>query len=272
MISYIGGKSRIGKWIKDYIPYNIETYVEPFGGAFWVFFNLDVEKYTNLNNVIYNDFNPLNTNLLKCVKQHKEFYNVIKNYKSQDRDMFNSFQKEIFDENFKINKDCCFETGVKYAYVLTQIFSGSKPATSNFIDLKGKYRSKFDSFKDKLIKDKWIKYFDKINIFENLDFQELILKYDSNNTYFYCDPPYFKTEKYYSKHDFGYDDHERLANILKNIKGKFSLSYYDFDQLSDWFPKDYYRWESKSFKKSAAAKSGKKQNDGEELLIMNYKK
>ena len=105
-----------------------------------------------------------------------------------------------------------------------------------------------------------------------MDFEELISKYDSDNTYFYCDPPYFKTEKYYSKHDFGYDDHERLANVLKNIKGKFSLSYYDFDELSDWFPKDYYRWESKSFKKSASAKLGKKQNDGEELLIMNYEK
>ena len=41
MISYIGGKSNIGKWIKDYVPRDIETYVETFGGMFWVFFNLD---------------------------------------------------------------------------------------------------------------------------------------------------------------------------------------------------------------------------------------
>jgi len=55
------------------------------------------------------------------------------------------------------------------------------------------------------------------------------------------------------------------------IKGKFSLSYYDFPLLSEWFPKDIYTWEMKEFAKAAAAKKGTKQNMGEELLIMNYK-
>jgi site-specific DNA-adenine methylase len=75
---------------------------------------------------------------------------------------------------------------------------------------------------------------------------------------------------YYSNHDFGRDDHERLANVLKGIEGKFSLSYYDFPQLSEWFPKDEYSWERKEFVKAAAAKKGKTQNVGEEILIMNY--
>ena len=54
------------------------------------------------------------------------------------------------------------------------------------------------------------------------------------------------------------------------MKGKFSLSYYDFPLLSEWFPKDEYRGESKQFAKAAAAKKGTKQNMGEEILIMNY--
>ena len=33
MISYIGGKSRMAKWIGEYIPNDIETYVEVFGGV-----------------------------------------------------------------------------------------------------------------------------------------------------------------------------------------------------------------------------------------------
>ena len=37
MISYIGGKARIGKWIVPQIPTDIETYVEGFSGMFWVF-------------------------------------------------------------------------------------------------------------------------------------------------------------------------------------------------------------------------------------------
>ena len=57
MISYIGGKSKIGKWIKGYIPKDIETYVEPFSGMFWVFFNLNLDRFSKLKTVVYNDFN-----------------------------------------------------------------------------------------------------------------------------------------------------------------------------------------------------------------------
>ena len=54
------------------------------------------------------------------------------------------------------------------------------------------------------------------------------------------------------------------------MKGKFSLSYYDFPLLNEWLPKDKFKWETKQFAKAAAAKKGKTQNMGEELLIMNY--
>ena len=98
----------------------------------------------------------------------------------------------------------------------------------------------------------------------------MIEKYDGEKTYFYCDPPYYKTENYYANHEFGIETHERLANCLKSIKGQFSLSYYDFAQLSEWFPKDIYTWKEKEFAKAAAAKAGKAQTKGTELLIMNY--
>jgi hypothetical protein len=61
-----------------------------------------------------------------------------------------------------------------------------------------------------------------------------------------------------------------LANVLDEVKGKFSLSYYDFELLHTWFPEDKYRWEKKLFAKAAAATKGKSQNMGEEILIMNY--
>ena len=37
MISYIGGKSKIGKWIVPFYPHDMETYVEPFQVCFGVF-------------------------------------------------------------------------------------------------------------------------------------------------------------------------------------------------------------------------------------------
>jgi DNA adenine methylase len=105
-----------------------------------------------------------------------------------------------------------------------------------------------------------------------MDFQDVIQKYDGPSTYVYADPPYWKTENYYNNHDFDSKDHERLADCLKGIQGKFSLSYYDFPQLHTWFPPLQYVWEKKEFAKAAAAKKGKAQNMGEELLIMNYQK
>ena len=279
MISYIGGKSKIGKWIVPFYPTDMETYVEPFSGMFWCFFNMDLEKYPNLKKVVYNDFNPLNYNLFKCVQNPSELQRVMDEIEVQQvgiidtpielREKFNTFQSEIFGEGFKVG-ECDYLTAAKYVYVLSQVFSGSKPETSNFIDLKGKYRSKYLAFRDKLSKPNWVDHFLKITNVENLDFQTVIEKYDSPSTYVYADPPYWKTENYYSNHDFDRDDHERLAIVLNNMQGKFSLSYYDFELLHDWFPENRYRWEKKEFAKAAAAKKGTKQNMGEEMLILNY--
>jgi DNA adenine methylase len=268
--SYIGGKSRIGKWIKDYIPFDIETYLEPFGGAFWVYYNIEHEHYNKLNNVVYNDFNPLNTNLHLCIKNHAEFIGYIKDIPAQEKDRFIEYQNNAFNTDFEFNGQPDYQKGLEYIYVVTQVFSGSKPETSNFIDLKGKYNSKFNSFRNKLTNPKWTKMFDSINNFENLDFGEVIEKYDSEKSYIYLDPPYYKTENYYSNHDFDNNDHERLANVLQNVKGKFALSYYYFPQLEEWFPRDQYVWVEKDFAKAASATKGKVQNKGKELLIMNY--
>lgn len=286
MLSYIGGKSRIGSWIKDYIPKDIETYCEPFSGMYWVFFNMDLETYPNLNKVVYNDFNEVNCNLFNCLKTPEDFYNYIKDIPCQTKDkdkegepcdpkfkeMFNKFQKNAFTDLNLDKPD--FEKAMNYAYVLSQVFSGSKPETSSFIDLKHKYRSKFDTFRDKVggigRGRKFKGYLKRITDVENMDFEEVIKKYDSPSSYFYIDPPYWKTENYYSNHDFDRNDHERLAKCLKGIKGRFSLSYYDFPLLNEWFPKDEYTWVMKKFAKAASAKKGKEQNMGEELLIMNY--
>jgi DNA adenine methylase len=283
MFSYIGGKSRIGHWIKEFIPYDIETYVEGFSGAFWVFFCLDIEKYTNLKTVVYNDYNKLNANLFACVKQYEDFYEYLKDTPRQKkgefptpeehRERFNEYQKDAFNTEFDFDpNNPNFELGKKYIYTITQVFSGSKPETSKFIDLKGKYNCKFEAFLNKLKNPKHQEFFKKITYVENMDFADVIEKYDSPTTYIYLDPPYWKTENYYSNHDFDREDHERLANAMKKMEGKWSLSYYYFDLLEEWFPKDEYVWEEKDFAKAAAAKKGQKQNMGTELLIMNYGK
>ena len=278
-LSYIGGKSKIGKWITPFYDKDMETYVETFGGMYWCFFNMDLKQFPNLKKVVYNDFNPLNYNLFKCIQNPTRLLEEINSIPCQQfgeestppiyKEQFIRFQAEIFDENFSVEPGD-FNVAAKYVYVLTQVFSGSKPEKSSFIDLKGKYKSKYLTFRDKLSKPDWVEHFLKITHVENMDFADVIKKYDSPTTYIYLDPPYWKTENYYSNHDFDREDHERLAICLKDVKGKFSLSYYDFPLLSEWFPKDQYKWETKQFAKAAAAKKGKPQTMGEELLIMNY--
>lgn len=279
MLSYIGGKSKIGKWIVPFYNKNMEVYLETFGGMFWCFYNMDLKQFPNLNKVVYNDFNPLNYNLFKCAQNPTELLRAINNIDCQKqgvdvtpeiyKEQFISFQAEIFNEGFSVNA-YDYEVAAKYVYILTQVFSGSKPETSGFIDLKGKYKSKYLTFRDKLSKPDWVDHFMKITDVENMDFDEVIQKYDSPSTYIYLDPPYWKTENYYSNHDFDRQDHERLANVLHGVQGKFSLSYYDFELLHEWFPEDKYTWVRKEFAKAASAKKGEKQNMGEELLIMNY--
>jgi DNA adenine methylase len=294
MISYIGGKARIGNWIEPFIPKDIETYVEGFSGMFWVFFNMDLKDYPNLKTVVYNDYNRLNANLFKCSLQYDRMWEELAKYPCQQvgvedtppeyNEMFKKYQKEVFNDDLVIGDEPNFDIAAKYVYVLTQVFSGSKPETSNYTDYKGKYRCKVLIFMDKLKHPEYRAHLDKITFVENLDFQDVVEKYDSPTTYFYMDPPYYMTENYYSNHIFSRETHERLATTLKKIKGKFSLSYYEFPQLSKWFPQvplgknnqilmfgePAYRWERKSFKKAAAAKKDGTQNEGLELLIMNY--
>jgi DNA adenine methylase len=257
----------------------MEIYTESFGGMMWCYFNMDLSKYPNLKKIVYNDLNPLNYNLFQCIKNPSRLLEEINKIPCQEKDIFPTpetckeqfvrFQAEIFDKNVRIEA-YDYEIAAKYVYVVTQVFSGSKPETSSFIDLKGKYKSKYLTFRDKLSKPDWVEHFNRITIVENMDFADVIKKYDSLTTYFYTDPPYYNTENYYSNHEFGSADHERFAKAIKNTKSRFSISYYDFPDLSLWFPKNIYKWEKKEFVKAAAAKKGKKQNIAEELLIMNY--
>ncbi len=137
MISYIGGKARIGKWIVPQIPTDIETYVEGFSGMFWVFFNMDLTKYPNLKTVVYNDYNRLNHNLMRWAKQYDVLWNALSQYPCQQlgvvdtppeySEMFKQYQTEVFDENLVITEENGLEIACKYLYVLCQVFSGSKP-------------------------------------------------------------------------------------------------------------------------------------------------
>ncbi len=75
-------------------------------------------------------------------------------------------------------------------------------------------------------------------IIENLDFEKILNKYNKENTIFYLDQPYFKTEYYYKNIEFNEQDHLRLKEDLSNIKGRWILSYNDCEYIRNLY-KDY---------------------------------
>ncbi|RYY51503.1 MAG: DNA adenine methylase [Chitinophagaceae bacterium] len=269
VMSYIGGKSKIAKQLTiPNIPTDIEVYVECFSGMMWTFFKMNLSDYPNLKTVVYNDINPLNVNLFNCLRNYNKFYSIIKDVESENRELFYQYQQELFQPDFKINLNRPdYTTACKYAYILTHCWSGSNPSKGGYVN-QGR-TPKFESFKNKLIHPKWQQYFDRITVTHNLDYQSVIRRYDGLKTYFYCDPPYYNFEHYYSNNVAQFD-HNRLADCLKSIQGMFSLSYYEFDELYEWFPVDEFEWKEKEFTKSSAATSGSTLNKGTEILIMNY--
>lgn len=64
---------------------------------------------------------------------------------------------------------------------------------------------------------------------ENAPATEVILRYDSESTLFYCDPPYPHDSRGDSKayaHEMNDNAHRELALVLKSVKGKVALSSY----------------------------------------------
>ena len=313
-------------WISSKVPDDIETYVEVFGGAYWVYINSDI--YKDVNRVIYNDFNPYMANLFRCASNPKQFVKFIdvKNPPLQTkgipelsdecRQFFYQCKNGLFATDVAIkklreilkdksivkkerknlndilrmartrrDKDNRWitdkfaslvqggrkdqNTALKYAYIITSSFSGIDPVDSEFQDYKGKYSCKFGAFYKRLRNEKVGPKLKKITRCENMSFEKVIEEYDSPTTYFYCDPPYWNTESYYSLHGFGRDEHYQLKDMLHKIQGKFSLSYYEFDELREMYSPDKFKWQKKEFVKPAGAKAGIEQGVGEEILIMN---
>ena len=315
-------------WIHSFIPSGIETYVEVFGGAFWVYMKSDVDNPLAKQH-IYNDFNPYMVNLYRCASNPKQLSKFIdsKNVPLQSgenkspldecRKFFYQCKDDMFASTFaittlrkiledksivkkerkalnetldfarkrrtEINGQISEKFGEKikagrkdqmaamqYVFLLTNCFSGAAAVEATFTDDSKKNSSKFAAFHKKLTDEGNVRRLKNITACENMSFEEVIAKYDSPTTYFYCDPPYWNTEDYYSLHGFGREEHFKLMNCLHNMKGKFSLSYYDFDGLNDMYPKDQYKWETKEFVKASGARDGEAQSIGEEVLIMNY--
>lgn len=244
-MTWIGGKKLLRNKIVDMFPNeNIERYIEVFGGAGWVLFHKD--QHAKLE--VFNDVNSNLINLYRCIKYHCE-----------------ELQKEL---------DWLFvsrETFIDYRnHMQMHGFTDIQRAARFFYIIKASYGADVRSFGcSKRNINKSIEYLSEIKerlkntVIENKDFQDLIKVYDRDSALFYLDPPYHTTEKYYDA-AFTESDHLRLCSTLKNLKGKFILSYNDDEFVRELY-KDFYIHEI-----SRNNSLSSKHKTFQELIITNY--
>lgn len=72
-------------------------------------------------------------------------------------------------------------------------------------------------------------------VIECLDFEPFILRYDRPYTLFYVDSPYVGSEGYYGANLFQPEDLQRLAKVLRQIKGRFIASNIDCPEVREAF-------------------------------------
>ncbi|MCT4673869.1 MAG: DNA adenine methylase, partial [Prolixibacteraceae bacterium] len=106
---------------------------------------------------------------------------------------------------------------------------------------------------------------------ECTDALRIINSRDQKDAFFYCDPPYFNSDcghyDGYSKEDF-----KALLTLLSSIKGKFLLSSYPSDILSEYTEK--HEWYQKQIKQTVSVannnSTGKPNKSKIEVLTANY--
>jgi DNA adenine methylase len=238
----VGGKFKLRKQIVDnyfYPDYENMTYVEPFIGGGSIYFYKKPSKLEVINDKD------------KCVT---DVFKLFQKYDGKDiEDVINrDWNKEDFEKIKSSKPTNDFDSGIK-ELLLSKL---------SFLSLKRQYSPS----KNKLSLDIKNKYKDRLKdtIILNEDFKDVVKKYDSKNTFFYLDPPYEKSKGLYTYFNLPIKD---IYDVLKNIKGKFLMSYNDSEDAKILF-KDYYINYINA--KYAEGTKGGHTKKKKEILISNY--
>ena len=220
---YLGGKFRLSKRIINKIEQiQHKIYAEPFVGMGGIFL-----RRTQIPKAeIINDINGELVNLYRIVRRYP---NTL--YKETEF-MFASRQE--FERLLKTQPETLtdIERAARFLYLQNQAFGGKvtgqsfgvsidRPARFDFVKLNDRIRAVGERLASVTI--------------ERQDFETFIKRYDTKDTLFYLDPPYWGNETDYGKGVFTRADFERLRDCLMGIKGRFILSLNDTPQVRELF-------------------------------------
>ncbi|PZT47174.1 DNA adenine methylase [Helicobacter valdiviensis] len=243
--AWVGGKSALAKEIITLMPEH-KSYIEVFGGALNILYQKESSKVE-----VINDINDDLINLHLCIKNKPESLTNVLNSMLVSRKIFYMLKnKELKPRNQ-------LERAAFYFYLIQCSFGAMKESFA-----MSKTRAPKKLYRDFSIYSKRLK---RVSI-ENRSFDYILKHYDNSEALFYLDPPYVGTESYYQNTGgFGLKEHKLLNELLKNIKGKFMLSYNDCELVRELY-KDFNIKELK-VKYSLSSKERKEQK---ELLVMNF--
>jgi len=255
-LTYYGGKQKLCKTILEMIPEH-NLYAEPFVGGAAIFF---AKKPSGVE--VINDTNG----------------ELINFYRTVQRD-FVSLEKEISislhsrelhaDASAVYNRPKLFSE-IKRAWAVWVL---AHMSFSSILDGSFGYDKKKDCTSKKIHNAREA-FSEEIAIrlqdvqIECTDALRIITSRDTEQSFFYCDPPYFNSD---CGHYDGYsiDDFECLLKTLSKISGKFLLSSYPSDILAQYTAQ--HEWKQKQIQSGVSVnKGGANGKRKTEVLTWNY--
>jgi len=240
LISYYGGKQRMAHNIIPLIPKHT-VYVEPFAGGAAIFFLKPWPDVSNADHYreVLNDKNSDLINLYRCFQDKDKAERLIHRLEftlySRGEYVTAKEKEEVLDDveraaRFYINIQKSFSNSLSSGW-RTSVYSHSLAAT---------WANRINSLKD---------FFPRLSAvhIEQDDAIAVIKRWDSPQTFFYCDPPYPGANQ---GHYSGYttEDFKNLVSSLDECHGSFLLSNYDQTEVT--MPQG---WERFNFDASSSA-------------------
>lgn len=227
-VKWVGGKTQLIQKIDQALPENFDslndvTYIEPFigGGAvlFWI-----LQQYPNISKAVINDINPDLTTAYRIIKENPndlihKLQVIQDDYLCLDEQSRKTYYLKA-REKFNTKGLQPVENTALFIFLNRTCFNGLYRVNS-----KGLFNVPFGRYSNPKICDKETILADseilqKVEILTG-DFEET-LKFASNNSLFYFDPPYkplTDTSSFnsYSKENFNDNEQIRLGNFCKKI-------------------------------------------------------
>jgi len=255
-ITYYGGKQTLLKYIIPLIPEH-KIYTESFCGGAAVFFAkkpAEAEVINDINQDLVNFYNTLQCD-----------YATLKakiDTTLHSRDMHTHAAHILSYPAFFTHVDRAWAV-----WALSKMSFASMLDGAFGYDFSGCMPKKIGNAKDEFT-DYLARRLETVTI-ESRDASDVIETYDTPSTFHFVDPPYVNSDCGHYEDLFGEDDLVRLLKLLSTIQGKFMLTMFPHDHISQFSTAHDWTIHRVERTISASKTSRRKQ---EEWIVCNYRK